>query len=400
MGGKLSQYFLHDPEFLSLEAIEGSREISEWLKQFSNTDQITAKMLLSKLRFISRDSYSQWLTNSISRLPKNTTYAFYSVRKLAPKQTALWDEKGVVASRPGVSQGSEDLVYSLIANFARAQKKSILDHPSINEILRKKIHSFVLIDDSIGSGKRISGFINKMLQHPTFKSWWSYGLINITVLSYMRFGRSEKNIMQKINGSNLGSLKFPKASKIKFISHLAYWETAPTSMWGDRYPDIRNMCANVKQLPENRRLGFDDVMSNTIFHHSVPNNTPGALWFENDEWQPLFPGRSLPGWLPPLLDVPSKTADFKGISPSPELIRLLKCIQSGIRSIERLSDVLCCDYQFADLLLDKALSLKLISEKYRITLFGRNLLLKAEKEQKALPIWKEDMYIPTGWCTD
>lgn len=164
---------------LSPSKIDSSVEIQNWLSQFSINDQTFAKLLLSRLKFISRDKYSEWLNKTIlSIIDKQFVFALYSVRKLSQSGNypSYWGNDKQVIYRPGESQGSEDLVYSLIANLVRANKDRLLDHPSLDKLKSNKVRQYILIDDSIGSGERISKFINSMLKHPTFLSWWNLEL--------------------------------------------------------------------------------------------------------------------------------------------------------------------------------------------------------------------------------
>ena len=107
---------------LTHSMIESSPEIQNWLNQFDTSDRITAITLLSHLKFVSRDAYSDWLLNKIRSLDADEKYALYAVRKFSDDQTNLWDEAGKVVNRPGDSLGSEDLVYSIVANAVRSDQ--------------------------------------------------------------------------------------------------------------------------------------------------------------------------------------------------------------------------------------------------------------------------------------
>lgn len=267
------------PKFkiLSVEKIESSHEIAQWLMQFNSSQKAIAKNILSKLTFVSRDEFTIWLQKSISDLPKNKNYALYSVRKLDPDKQVLWDLNGDVVNRPGHSQGSEDLVYSIISNLVRSNKTMFLDHPSLNDLKKSKVNDFLLIDDSIGSGDRVSGFINAMLDNPTFLSWWSLGLVRLTLISFARTLGSENRIINTIRGSDHGVRKYRKSEKINFISNIVYNENWLETRWGEQYNEIINLCKNQTKIPSWARLGYGNVLSNIIFYHSVPNNLPGIL---------------------------------------------------------------------------------------------------------------------------
>ncbi|CDL52565.1 hypothetical protein [Klebsiella pneumoniae ISC21] len=156
-----------------------------------------------------------------------------------------------------------------------------LDHPSLNDLKKSKVNDFLLIDDSIGSGDRVSGFINAMLDNPTFLSWWSLGLVRLTLISFARTLGSENRIINTIRGSDHGVRKYRKSEKINFISNIVYNENWLETRWGEQYNEIINLCKNQTKIPSWARLGYGNVLSNIIFYHSVPNNLPGILWFSN-----------------------------------------------------------------------------------------------------------------------
>ena len=104
---------------LSSAAIEASPEIQHWVAQFPEGIRTIAKTMLSHLKFVSRDVYSGWLRGVVANLPEGRTYALYSVRKLGDG-LQLWSDDGEIVERPGTSLGSEDLVYSLVANLVRS----------------------------------------------------------------------------------------------------------------------------------------------------------------------------------------------------------------------------------------------------------------------------------------
>jgi hypothetical protein len=384
---------------LSAKVIEISPEISTWLSQFSSNEQITAKMLLSRLKFVSRDSYSKWLLRAISTLPTDIAHAIYAVRKLPDDEAVFWDEKGEVVSRPGKSQGSEDLVYSLISNVSRSESPRLLDHPSLISLRDSKVHNFVLIDDSIGSGDRVSGFINAMLDHPTFRSWWSFGFIRINIISYARSRESESNIIAKIRGSDHGKRKFRKSCKIKFTSEVVYSKDWLESRWGENFINVLDLCLKQTKVKKWARLGYGDVMANIVFYHSVPNNIPGIFWFQNKKWDALFPRRVIPDWMLALLEDRYCEGHSTSLSESAmpkDVKQLLILVKRGIRRPETIALRLSCDHKYALGLLVRAVELGLLSEQYRLTVMGLDLLVKDNSTQ-ALPTWDKSMYIPSSW---
>lgn len=386
---------------LSVDKIESSPEITQWLSQFNDNQKPIAKIMLSKLTFISRDEFTRWLRKIISKLPEENAIAFYSVRKLNNTGNTYWDSRGNVISRPGHSQGSEDLVYSIISNIVRSSKNKYLDHPSIIELKGLKVRNYVLIDDSIGSGERVSEFINAMLSHPTFLSWWSLGLVRITLISFARTMGSEARIINAIRGSDHGCRKFRKSEKIEFISKFVYHEKWLESRWGKNYSDVLSLCYNHKKIPKWARLGYGEVLSNIVFYHSVPNNTPGIFWFSDKKWQGLMPERAIPNWLLDLLDNDVHNGKENSSPLSPEIVKLLDLIKCGVRDKSSISMRLNVDYSYVNDLIQYAEKLGLLTAETRLSKVGLNTLINAklEYEQKKSE-WDFSLYIPTSWCVD
>jgi hypothetical protein len=401
---------------LSLAAIESSTEIGSWLSQFPAEREVAAKSLLIHLKFVTRDDYSNWLRGALQSFPANEPSAIYAVRKFPDSQDCLWDDAGNVVNRPGTALGSEDLVYSLIANVVRANDAHFFDHPPLSTLKKNKIHDIVLVDDSIGSGKRVSDFIKSMTAHSTFKSWWSFGFITFHVLAFARTRESEKTITDKIPGSDHPKRKYPVSSKIRFVSEIVYSKKLLSSRWGRQYQVILDLCDSSMAIGKKWRRGFGGVLSNLLFFHSVPNNIPGVL-FDSGKggkgWRPLFPGRSVPDSLIPLIDHFHSSVEMRaGTDPtqkyrvllSDDMLRLLSLIKSGVRRTSNLALRMDRDIEFLAAMLVNAKESGLVSNNVRLTEAGIKTLRhqtgevisrrsRLEKEGRAL-------YIPKSWCTD
>ena len=381
---------------LSPSKIDASLEIQDWLSQFPEGQRTTAKLLLSRLQFVSRDVYSAWLQRVVAALPSGKTYALYSIRKLE-EGLPLWNDEGEIVARPGDSLGSEDLVYSLVANLARANPQNLLDHSSLTELRDKKVHDYLLIDDSIGSGDRVSGFINAMLSHPTSLSWWSFGLVKIHVVSFARPREAEAKIIAKIKGSDHGKRKFRKSSKVDFTSEMVYETDWLEGRWGENYQQIIQLCRSQTKTPKWARLGYGEVLANIVFYHSVPNNIPGVLWFTNEKWHGLMPGRAMPDWLLALIDQPPLIASEVATSKSDEVVQLLALIKQGVRSSRIIAARLCVDHKYAVELLGSAQEMGLLTPQARLTAAGLDRLKHADSN-RVLPVWNRSLYIPSSWC--
>lgn len=389
---------------LTLEKIERSQEIQSWLAQFPDKDVLTAMSLLCRLQFISRDEYSSWLLNKLGAYSNLESVAIYAVRKFRNGVQCLWQKNGKTQPRPAQTQGSEDLVSSVISNANRRHNNCFLDHPSLTVLKNKKVRHIILVDDSVGSGKRVADFLQLMTSSKTFMSWWSGGYISLHILSYARTRQSEKVILDRTPGSDHGSRKFRLNSKLKFDSDLVYDAYNIHSRWGNSSKAILVLCSSIKKVTRDRRKGFGDVMGNIVFYHSVPNNIPGMLVSASKGWIPLFPNRSLPDWTISLLEKTESLSEttkegFDQLQISSSMSDLLELIKSGLRTRASLSRRLDCDERITQKLVEQAIQLGFVSAHLRIVKAGQDYL---HKEQKKKFERKPDysLYIPRSWRAD
>jgi hypothetical protein len=386
-----------DYKTLSIEKVEKSEEIQQWLKQFNEEEVKLAIIMLTKLKFVSRDTYAAWLENEISKLNPTEQYSLYSVRKLEEDEMGnslpYWGDDGDTSKRPGTSLGSEDFVYSLISNYTRS-KMNLLEHCSLDELRKNKIKNIVLIDDAIGSGQRVYSFINNMLSNKTFRSWWSFGLINFHIYSFTRNAEASNIIISNIIGSDHSARTFRKSEKIKFYSKYNYSHKLETR-WGDRTSEIIKLCDKKTKIYKKGRKGHGDVMSNVVFYHSVPNNIPGMFWYSSQNWKPIFPSRTLPNWIQHLIE--HDVAENVQAIPT-QLIDIITLIKSGYISKSSLVMKLDIDITLLNYYLEKCVKLNFLNpDTLRLTVVGKDFWYK---NQKKIPKWNKSLYIPTSWCSD
>jgi hypothetical protein len=386
------------------EKIERSEEVQEWLTQFSDNDVLTAASLLCRLQFISRDEYSNWLLTKLRAYLNLNSVAVYAVRKFKKTAQCLWQKNNNTQPRPAQTQGSEDLISSVISNANRRHNNFFLDHPSLTVLKDQKIRNIILIDDSIGSGKRVADFIQLMTNNKTFMSWWSGGYISLHILSYVRTRQSEKYILDRTSGSDHGNRKIRLSSKLKFDSDLIYEANDIQKRWGKSSDAILSLCSSIKKIPKDRRKGFGYVMGNIVFYHSVPNNIPGILVCANKGWIPLFPNRSLPDWASRLLKetevLPEITETrFDQLQISNSMVDLLEIIKRGLRTRASLSRRLDCDESITQKLVKQAIQFGFVSPHLRILQAGQDYLHKKQKKgfERKLDY---SLYIPQSWCAD
>ena len=377
--------------------VENSDEIQRWLNQFGEQNRAAAHDLILRLRFVPTDVYREWLTSTIKEIPESKL-AIYAVRKFDRKKTVkLWEATGEATKEAIKARGSEDLVCSVIASLGKLDKKRFHNHPSLKALRRNRINHIVVVDDSIGSGKRTSDYIKVMFKHPSFLSWWSYGKIRFHVVAFARSREAESVIIEGLAGSNHPKRRYPKLMKIKFYSHRIYKTDYFKERWGTQFQRIIDLCESVKAIPKDRRLGYGDKMSNIVFYHSVPNNIPGVLFIKRRNWRPLFPARVLPSWASQLLNLPRPLRAEDKIPTS--LANLLQQIKRGVRTKISLSNELGFDIAVIDQLISAARTSGFLTDSHRLTRAGAQVVWEA-RHSISKPEYHRSIYIPQKWWVD
>lgn len=372
---------------LSYENIMSSSEIQAWLSQFEAEDKDTLCNMLMHLQFISKDTFSEWLTKKIKQLVKEESIALYCIRDI--KEDFFWDKDGKLVSRPADFLGSEDFVYSIVGSIAKTCK-NCYEHVDIKILKKNKIKKFVFIDDSIGSGQKVSKFLKKIFSNKTFLSWWNYNLIKIYIISFARTKKSEELIIKNLPGIEHRSRKFKKSDKIEFRSHIVYRNEDLKKRWGENYIKIKNICE--KQNDIKNKYGYGETMSNLVFYHSIPNNIPGIL-FKSINQKSLFEkSRVFPEWLESLLENSGVT---EKISDKKLMKEMIENIKRGVRRKASIALSMDCDITIVNSLINQAIFFNLINQNLYITEAGMNFLHQNQIYDKRE--YNKSLYIPKKW---
>jgi len=376
--------------------IESSSNIQDWLTQFPQARYPVAIDLLMKLQFTSRDSFSEWLKGILLQF-KGPTSAFYTVRKFPDDTESYWDQDSAPICRPAATLGSEDLLSSVLSGLFKSDPSNYQDHPTVEKLRSNKVSNIVLIDDSSGSGSRIDTFINLFLNHKSLISWWSYGLLQFHVIVLTRTRTAEQRIRDALPGRDHSRRIIQRSAKLQFLGHHRIEDGDFRNRWGSNYDQIVNFCDSLTGIPSLAQRGYGGVMSNQVFHHSVPDNLPGLLWFSGGGLNPLFPGRSFPVWLDQLLAGGQTIIDSPTPKIDPLLPILLGAIKRGIRATESLARSIGLDPEMIRTLLARAETAGLISRTVRLTKAGNQLLWEGKHVTKSRG-YDTSLYIPTKWC--
>ncbi|MCB1203399.1 MAG: hypothetical protein KDN18_04000 [Verrucomicrobiae bacterium] len=382
---------------LTLEMIDHSPEIRQWLSQFPADREPTAIDVLLKLQFIRRDVYADWVKEQLSVISDDPC-ALYAVRKFDGAIESYWDANGNPPGRPAESQGSEEIVHSVLGNLRKAGDERFLDHPGHDMLRQGRVRNIVLIDDSIGSGQRVSDFINLMMNSKTILSWWSYRLIQIHVVSFIRTHNAEERIRKYLPGSDHHQRVHRKSEKLHFVGHHHFDDEEFEMRWGANSTQILNLCDSVEAIPRWAQRGYGSVMSNQVFYHSVPDNTPGILWSAENGWVPLMPNRSFPAWLASLLAGQQVAETADGDSPvSRSLLSVLLAAQKGIRAKRSISRAIGLDPKVTEGLVAKAQAAGFLNQSNRLTEVGKQAIWDS-RDKRRIVEFDRSLYVPTKWC--
>jgi hypothetical protein len=377
------------PKHLTYEMIEQSTNIQEWMSQFPENDRGIVSDFLHRLEFVDHNEFSEWFNSTINSLGLSGATAIYAVRKIPDSDGPYFNDKGFASKRPAGSQGSEDTISGLISQITK-KRRDIFDHPNLGVLKENKIKEIILVDDSIGSGDRISGFVNSMLANKTMMSWWSLGCIRFHILSFMRVHESRNHILATIRGSDHHERKFKKREKIIFHDHITPYKTEIHNFWGERFEAFLHLLKSSKvKYPQ----GYKEALSNLIFFHSVPNTLPGFLWQNSKKNTPLFPWeRHFPPWLALLFNNEHSRKIEKAH------IQLLCEIKRGIRSVKSLSSTLGRSTEYIVQLKKALTEFGLLTDNSRLTNAG---FTEIKKQRIVADIsYNYDIYVPQKRCTD
>lgn len=263
-----------------------------WIQQFDLQDRGTAREMLNKMQWISRDSYFGALGSLVHEyLDPSVTHAAYLIHEKA-NRPYFRDRR----RRPWIvepSSGSPGSEYQL-ANFLKAISKGIpkiLPGPSISSLKRGRIQSILLFDDFIGSGDQAQKFIKWFFEHSAFRSPASLPHFKVCILVHTATKRGVKCLRDIDRVPNVK--KWRRKHEV-YSAHPPI--PSPRELWGEFYPEVRHLEDKYATRHNLRfRGGYGKVYANVIFRHGCPNNAPSILHQGNSGWRPLFPDRRIPG---------------------------------------------------------------------------------------------------------
>jgi hypothetical protein len=304
-----------------------------WLENFRTADSETAQLLLDGLHIASDGDVRSGLLDQLNRLDRHPSVVI-PVRSMedispyvgAPTRPSRWE-----AYRhfdPGapieVTPGSEGFIGTLVRDLTGGRPSSSRQqwlHPATDlaELRRLKCRSLVFVTDYIGSGTQVTRHVKSFLRHETIRSWRSYGLITVDVVSYA---------MSAVAVAKIGKYANSVRASIPAAS-------LSTSGWSKAQIDeVRELCLRYTPRSRTDALGFGasaGLYVSTV--SSVPNNIPWVLRRPSStSWASFFQDRLFPDDLRLQLSGYHPVPDLPALVKATGQLRLATSIGSGRHS--------------------------------------------------------------------
>ena len=295
-------------EHLSTNAVFVDPKIRAWIDQFSETDRSDAALLASLIQFVPGDVFRRDLTEYLeSRLHNGgTPIALYNEserRKWKGQPNRLFQEKyrsnhkrsgkkshraygkvgpALIPRLRHVAEeiGSEGVVANILTQFQRSHKETVLLSPGPDIIREKQVRRFVLVTDFIGSGDRVTDYLDAAWRLRSFRSWWSRRSskgLHVEVLAYA--------------GTLDGVAKVERHGSAPLVTLVTRCPTINTVFPPSRSKVLTRLC-EIYAPTGSRPLGYGGAGVLLTFDHGMPNNAPAIFWKSSKAWSALVPARS------------------------------------------------------------------------------------------------------------
>ncbi len=277
----------------------------KWLNQFDQFDQEAAKLLARSLTLVSHVEFRRNLEElilergnslvgsvglySVRELKKDTSCPSWnrSVLPFFEQVTASSDGKTVNSLSASSDQGSEAIVAQIIRQLSKSDPVKYLNHPSKDALRDQKCDALFFVDDFVGSGRRVSNFIDAFWKDKTIVSWLSSKHIALNIITYSGTGEGIKRLQRHRSRPDVTIHRDTPALHMLPISQ-------------ERREIIYDLCEKYGKRALKTRghfwWGYQKGMASLVFEHGCPNNTPAILWdpdYKNAKWIGLFPNRTV-----------------------------------------------------------------------------------------------------------
>ena len=248
----------------------------QWLKQFPLVEREVGRQFLRSLRLVSHTAFESAISKVLEELFQDfqsENFALFDVTELQVDVDA--------AEAPRRTAGSSsDRIRHFNENLTRVHGRRIRAHPTVHSMRADRIKNIVLIEDFIGTGKRVSSYL-RLTMNASLKSWVSFGWTKLWIVSYGGLELGVRTLESKGYGLKQGRIRLatPSQARDQYLSSL-----------------IQLFCATYAKRTHRKKIpmGFGGGGVATVFEHGCPNNAPVVLWSPGPKYKPLFPDRGIP----------------------------------------------------------------------------------------------------------
>jgi hypothetical protein len=224
------------------ETSQGSR----WLGNFRLDERRAATLLIDSLRVISSSRFRATMTtavrNAVDELPGPV--GVYPAREVPRMHNdALAPLEHPYAGTPGSEGLIGNIIRDVVGRRPRFDKAAMYN--SQDELRRWRVRSLLLVDDYSGSGDQLVKYVDAWTDHPTIKSWRSYGLLRVHTLVLA----ASKDASQRLR-------------EHRFVDGMQYLEQGGdfgSAAWtGQEQKAVLNLCLRYAHMPA-YALGYQEA---------------------------------------------------------------------------------------------------------------------------------------------
>lgn len=247
------------------ETVAGER----LLDQLSVSDRHLGSLLLDSLKLVDEGRFLSGLRSAIE----------WRLEQLDGQPVALIPigEEPVQGSSPDTySHIDSRYIVATVCRELRLSRREIVDGWDIELMRGTKVRHLVFVDDLVGSGESLRRETSKWLRHPSIRSWVSYGLCDVSAVSYA--------------ATSAGT----HAAEFAGLPLLSYDGSCDLVAASLRNPEIEIVAARRLLMKYGTSLsrGFGNAEAMLLIQHTVPNSLPSLFWQKTGKdgrrWPAIF----------------------------------------------------------------------------------------------------------------
>jgi len=237
--------------------------VQPWIKQFLPKDRALARQLVDELMYYETSHVFREI--NLTTEEQMTLYSkvgIIPVRELKDKTEIYFPQDNNKAPLIQPSEeylGSEGYVSNLITQLSRHNEKKIIRKngkaPSLNEFIHRNVKALILVDDLIGSGKRVCDFLGAIYRNEEIKNLICQDKIKVHIVAFMASETGEASINQWAKEKHI-NINMTVINKCPTFHNLLLSES------------YLKLCKDYSFREEKKAIGFQDTAVRVVFEHS------------------------------------------------------------------------------------------------------------------------------------